>query len=226
MFGVPLVVASNAFPQSINETRTSASAQPATRSDTANASSHVKLADRRSPQQVAAPSLPVTPLRLAAAASSSLPVPAVADRIRRLAAKQIIGATARIHHQESGLEFRARVDTGARRCSIHFDELVVEDESREMADNVGKPIRFKLKNRQDEARWVESRVDDCVMVKSSDNTEWRYLVPLTLSWNGLTKRVMVTLNDRAHMQYRLLLGRNFLGSDFLVDITLDRDQSE
>jgi hypothetical protein len=34
--------------------------------------------------------------------------------------------------------------------------------------------------------------------------------------------VQVTLNDRQSMKYPLLLGRNFLRDDFLVNVSLDK----
>jgi hypothetical protein len=39
------------------------------------------------------------------------------------------------------------------------------------------------------------------------------------------KEVLVTLNDRTSMEYPLLVGRNFLQSDFLVDVDEDKEQS-
>jgi hypothetical protein len=48
-------------------------------------------------------------------------------------------------------------------------------------------------------------------------------VPLTLRWKGVEKTVSVTLNDRNGMEYPLLLGRNFLRGDFVVDVDIDHD---
>ena len=46
----------------------------------------------------------------------------------------------------------------------------------------------------------------------------RYKVRLTLKWNDFEKEVVVTLNDRTDMEFPLLIGRNFLRGDFLVDV--------
>jgi hypothetical protein len=46
-------------------------------------------------------------------------------------------------------------------------------------------------------------------------------VPLKLRWQDVEKKVLVTLNDRNNMKYPILLGRNFLRGDFLVDVNLD-----
>ena len=39
----------------------------------------------------------------------------------------------------------------------------------------------------------------------------------------MEKEVLVTLNNRQHMEYPLLIGRNFLHGDFLVDVELNSD---
>jgi hypothetical protein len=44
------------------------------------------------------------------------------------------------------------------------------------------------------------------------------MVRLALQWKDFSKEVLVTLNDRTDMTYPLLIGRNFLQGDFLVDV--------
>ena len=44
---------------------------------------------------------------------------------------------------------------------------------------------------------------------------------LSLKWKDFTKDVLVTLNDRTEMVYPLLIGRNFLRGDFIVDVDQD-----
>ena len=45
-----------------------------------------------------------------------------------------------------------------------------------------------------------------------------------MQWKDFRKEVLVTLNDRTDMEYPLLLGRNFLRGDFLVDVAQDADK--
>ena len=54
-------------------------------------------------------------------------------------------------------------------------------------------------------------------VKSTAASQQRYSVPLELVVNDKTYRIMVTLADRAHMLYPVLLGRNFLTGNYTVD---------
>jgi hypothetical protein len=43
-------------------------------------------------------------------------------------------------------------------------------------------------------------------------------VTLELELGGVAKRVRVSLRDRSRMDYKLLVGRDFLAGDFLVDV--------
>jgi hypothetical protein len=144
----------------------------------------------------------------------------VASVTPRVAEKRIIGPTAIVAEAESELDFRARVDTGAMTSSVHVEEWAIEDESTDMNENVGKKIRFRMKNHKGESQWLESRVEEIGVVRTSEQEEVRYKVLLTLLWNDVKKQVLVTLNDRSHMKYPMLLGRNFLEGDFVVDVDL------
>jgi hypothetical protein len=112
------------------------------------------------------------------------------------------------------MDFKARVDTGARTSSIHAEAIMVDT-----SDNPhGQPISFLLVNKLGQSHKIETRVASVVNVKTSEGSEIRYKVPLTLIWNDSSKTVLLTLNDRKAMRYRLLLGRNWLHEDFIVDV--------
>jgi hypothetical protein len=141
--------------------------------------------------------------------------------------KHVIGATATLTEATSGLKFAARVDTGATTCSIHAEQWEIESHSRRPPENVGKPIRVLVRNEKGEEAWIETVVAGRVRVRSSvqseDDYHGRYKVRLPLEWNGLKKEVLVSINDRTDMDYPLLVGRNFLRGDFVVDVDVDND---
>lgn len=132
-----------------------------------------------------------------------------------------IGATATITEMSTGLPFDARVDTGAKSCSIHYEALEIDNPSENPKENVGKPVRFRVKNNEGQSRWIEAKIAGHVVVKTSEKKDERYKVRLNFRWQDVEKKVLVTLNNRQHMNYPLLLGRNFLRDDFLVDVALD-----
>lgn len=140
--------------------------------------------------------------------------------------KQLIGPTATIEETESDLDFKARVDTGATTSSLHVEEWKIEDEAESMADNVGKTIRIRLKNHRDESQWITRKIVNISTIKTSERQEDRYIVRMTLRCNDVKKRVLVSLNDRSHMNYPALLGRNFLRDDFVVDVSLKKGRGE
>lgn len=144
----------------------------------------------------------------------------VASVTPRIAEKRIIGPTTIVAEAISALNFKARVDTGAMTSSVHVEEWAIEGESDKMEENIGKKIRFRMKNHKGESQWLESRIEEIGVVRTSEQEEIRYKVQLTLCWNDVKKQVLVTLNDRSHMKYPMLLGRNFLEGDFVVDVGL------
>lgn len=141
--------------------------------------------------------------------------------------KKIVGATARIKEVSSGLTFAARIDTGAASCSIHTEKWEIKNPSKTASNNVGKSIRFLIANGEGESEWVETIVASRVRVKSSvqddDDYHGRYKVRLTLECDGVKKEVLVSLTDRTNMEYPLLIGRNYLRGDFLVDVEKESD---
>jgi len=133
--------------------------------------------------------------------------------------KQLVGATEVVEIQPAGLHFKARIDTGAKTSSIHAENIEVDLSG----DPQGKPIAFLLTNKQGQSQRVDTHIVRLITVKTSEGSEIRYAVPLTVNWNNSSKTVLMTLNNRKHMQYGLLLGRNWLQGDFVVDIAINGD---
>jgi hypothetical protein len=138
--------------------------------------------------------------------------------------KRVIGATATIMEKQSELLFRARIDSGAKSCSLHIEDYKIENESDTMAENIGKIVRFHVMNGNQESHWLEAKIAGYVIVKTAAHRERRYKVPLTFRYKDFEKTVLVTLNNREKMEYPLLLGRNFLMGDFVVDVEIDNNE--
>ncbi len=143
---------------------------------------------------------------------------------REIGDKMVVGETARITVAEAGLEFPARIDTGARVTSIHAPDIQVAGGAENHRANKGKPVTFRIINADGGERVLESTIVDVSSVRNAQGTEYRYVVELTLVWEGFEKRVQVNLRDRGAMTYKLLIGRNWLADDFLVDV--DRGKPE
>ncbi len=77
---------------------------------------------------------------------------------------------------------------------------------------------FKLENARGERRDLSAALADVAHVRSVKGTEVRPRVALALDLGGVVKRVRVSLRDRSQMDYKLLVGRDFLAGDFVVDV--------
>lgn len=136
--------------------------------------------------------------------------------------KQAIGATAIIKEVSSGALFSARVDTGAESCSLHVNQIEVIGGRSNMRENWRKPIRFSVTcSETKKEHWIDSKIQSTVIVKTSEKEERRYKAWVTFEYEGTKKKILVTLNDRSKMDFPLLIGRNFLKGDFVVDVAKD-----
>src|SRR5262245_32820919 len=132
-----------------------------------------------------------------------------------------IGPVTTVTEVTTGLPFPARVDTGATTCSIHYEAIEIEGKSENPEDNVGKRVRIMIRSPEGEPAWVSTKIVDHVTVRTTTDDDPRYKVQLKLRWQDVEKKVLVTLSDREKMKYPLLIGRNFLKGDFVVDVDLD-----
>jgi hypothetical protein len=134
------------------------------------------------------------------------------------AEKKIVGATEVVTVEETGISFLGRMDTGAATTSIHAVNIEVAGSRPEGADCTGLPVAFTVVNERGESCRMTARVEKTEAIRTSEGKDERLFVYLTVGWQGEEKRVLVNLNDRSAMKYRLLLGRNWLENDFLVDV--------
>jgi hypothetical protein len=153
----------------------------------------------------------VYPIALLSAAAGSVLVN-VEDTPRK------IGTTETVTEVKSGIPFVARVDTGAHSCSIHCEDMQIENASEDPLENVGKRVRFLVKNKRGQSKWVSSKIAEYVTVRTSERSSGRYKVRLPLTCQNVQKDVLVTLNNRQQMRYPMLIGRNFLRQDFVVAV--------
>lgn len=151
-------------------------------------------------------------------AALSMPSACVIAPARGLRFARIVGATEVVCVEEAGLDFLARVDTGARSSSLHALELEIEDPAPRVEDNVGRTIHFRAVNERGESARISSVIADVVGVRQALGTELRYAVDLHLTWRGTRRELRVNLRDRSAIDHKLLLGRDWIGQDFLVDV--------
>ncbi|ARD22686.1 RimK/LysX family protein [Shewanella japonica] len=134
--------------------------------------------------------------------------------------KQVLGQTEMMSVSADGIVFEARMDTGAVNSSLHaLDISVAGGSATKMKDNVGKDVTFTTFNEKGEKQVVTAEIVGTSTVSNSQGTETRYAVKLPIKFGDNTRKVKVNLRDRTTMDYKLLIGRNWLKGKYVVDVS-------
>ncbi|RJX23404.1 MAG: hypothetical protein C4563_01930 [Desulfobulbus sp.] len=139
--------------------------------------------------------------------------------------KKIIGQECWVHVEGLELDFLARVDTGATTTSLHATDYLIHNESDDPLENVGKTINFLTIASNGEYKRMTAEIAKVQTVLNAQGREKRYMVRLTLAAEGVRKSILVNLRDRSKMKHKLLVGRDWLTDDFLVDVDLAREDA-
>ena len=116
---------------------------------------------------------------------------------------------------EWDVEIRAKADTGAKSSAIDCSTI---------EELPGERVRFtvRLSRQTDRTITLEEPIAVRKRVRSSSGQGHdRLFVETTLRLGGREKRILVRLTCRKKMIHRMLLGREALGGDFLVDSNVD-----
>jgi hypothetical protein len=101
----------------------------------------------------------------------------------------------------------ARIDTGAAKSSLDARELKIHEDRAE----------FKLPRKYGGLH-LRLPIIDWRHVRTPEGIERRPIVELEICFGSKRIRTLVNLADRSMVKYPLILGRNFLKEDFVVDV--------
>ena len=127
----------------------------------------------------------------------------------------IVGAVEWARVQPAGLWIESRIDTGADTTSIHAEDI-------QLIEKDGKRyVRFVLLDAvTGSAHQQELRLRRRVLIKqSSGPDERRYVVRMWVTVGDIRSKIDVNLSDRTDFEYPLLIGRNFLMDNMIVDVS-------
>ncbi len=112
----------------------------------------------------------------------------------------------------SGIELKAKLDTGAKHSSINARALTFfQSGGREH-------VRFKVVNKSGDSVELALPVVRHARIKRHfGNTQDRPVVQLNICIGDVLKTAEVNLVDRTGFNYPLLIGRSFLAGDFVID---------
>lgn len=130
--------------------------------------------------------------------------------------KRIVGLIEKVRICPGGLEFNAKVDTGAQSSSFDVSHIVEFDRNGE------KWIRFDVENLKGEKRTIERKIIRRVRIKRhKTNSVSRYVIKLGICLGEHYREVEVNLADRSRFNYRVLVGCSFIKGVFIVDPSLN-----
>jgi hypothetical protein len=121
-------------------------------------------------------------------------------------AKASVGVVEEILLLPWGVRLPARVDTGATTSSL---------DARDM-DLRGDTVEFSLPAKYGGQR-ICLPVVDWKFIRSAESREKRPVVEMEICMGPKKIRARVNLNDRSRMKYPVIVGRNILKHDFVVD---------
>ena len=120
--------------------------------------------------------------------------------------KPVIGAEEYVSILPYGFMVPARIDTGAATTSLDARNMCVKDST----------VTFTLPPGWGGAT-ITASIVDWKYIRTSGSRQKRPVVEMELSIASKRLRVRVNLNDRSHMRYPMLIGRNVITGNFLVD---------
>lgn len=133
--------------------------------------------------------------------------------------KKIIGSIEKLNIKDIDLPIEARIDTGASMSSLHAINLYIEQEEQHAWHrNIGKQITFTTCNHLQQHVRVQTLIHDVLTVKSPYGEEIRYIIVMKVGYQGSEFMIELSLRDRSNMDYKLLIGRNWLKGKFVVDV--------
>lgn len=130
--------------------------------------------------------------------------------------KQVVGELEKVHLSPLDIVFNARVDTGATTSSL--DARNVQRFERDGR----RWVRFDITHPETaEVLTFERPVVRRIRVSQaiSDDYERRTVVELHFTLGGISHTAEFSLSDRSHLDFPVLIGRNILRDQMLVDVS-------
>jgi len=121
------------------------------------------------------------------------------------AEKITIGEIEDVSLLKLGVKYASRIDTGATSSSLDARKIKIKNDIVNFQLRGGKQMKLPL---------LEYR-----RVRTSVGKERRPVVLLDICLGSLHLLTQVTLTDRSHLKYALLIGRRVLKGNFVVDVS-------
>lgn len=128
--------------------------------------------------------------------------------------KVVLGEVEKVYFPAHKILLDARIDSGAKRSSMHAENIVPFERD-------GKDwVHFEIVNKKNERIQVKKEVVKKIKVKRHmQKGQERYVVKMRLNISSLSYLVELSLTDRSQYEYPVLVGRNYLKGNAIVDVS-------
>ena len=129
--------------------------------------------------------------------------------------KAVIGWTEYVDLPDWGIDtLRAKIDTGARTSALHVEDLTPLPDGHVLFHVIlsRKRSHRRVEVRAPIARWGRVR-------SSTGHYSMRCFVMTRIRIGPVVKEIEISLISRERMLFRMLLGRQALAKEFVVDVT-------
>lgn len=138
------------------------------------------------------------------------------DRISRAVELPVAGWREWVGLPSLGVErIKAKIDSGAKTSAIHaYDIQLFSDRG---APHVSFMLRPEQRRSKPAVECVAEIQDERMVRSSNGHLQRRLVIEVDISLGGSTWPIELTLADRDHMGFRMLLGREAIRRRFLID---------
>ena len=129
-----------------------------------------------------------------------------------VSAKEVVGRVEKVRLYPGGMVLKARIDTGAQISSLHVT-------STELIFRNGEEwINFTVTNLKGKKANFERKIHRISTIKRHhDEVQQRIVVLLGVCLGNTYRETEINLFDRGGLNYPLLIGRQLLSGNFIVD---------
>ena len=126
--------------------------------------------------------------------------------------KDVIGYVEKVKICPGQLMIRAKLDTGAKISSIDAQNINTLKRGAE------RWVQFSVNNHDGEVIHLERKILRTIKIKRKKlKPQERLVVSFGICLKNTYKEVEVNLIDRDNFNHQMLIGRNFLNHDFIID---------
>jgi hypothetical protein len=134
--------------------------------------------------------------------------------------KLVIGEKEHVYFPDLDLTLEARIDTGATTTSIHAKNIVPFERDGK------KWVRFEMVKKDRTLIKVKRPIVKKIKIKRhAEEGQERFVVNMRLNISSFSYFTEVSLTDRSKYKLPILVGRNFLKGNIIVDVSLSNTKA-